>query len=118
MLADAGFDVQPFDESSAAIHAIPTLFGENADPRTLFLEALDEWQAGRGAVTRERMRKQIATMACKRAIKAGDKLSEEEVQGFLREMLLSDSMPTCPHGRPITVAMTRGFIEKQFKRIV
>ncbi|MBE5813718.1 MAG: DNA mismatch repair endonuclease MutL [Clostridiales bacterium] len=117
VLADAGFDVQPFDESSAAIHAIPTLFGENADPRTLFLEALDEWQAGRGAVTRERMRKQIATMACKRAIKAGDKLSEEEVQGFLREMLLSDSMPTCPHGRPIVVDMSRYALEKRFKRI-
>jgi len=117
VLADAGFDVQPFDESSAAIHAIPTLFGENADPRTLFLEALDEWQAGRGAVTRERMRKQIATMACKRAIKAGDKLSEEEAQGFLREMLLSDSMPTCPHGRPIVVDMSRYALEKRFKRI-
>ncbi len=117
VLSDAGFEVSQFDESSAAIHAIPTLFGENADPRTLFLEALDEWQAGRGAVTRERMRKQIATMACKRAIKAGDKLSEEEVQGFLREMLASDAMPTCPHGRPIVTEMTRYALEKRFKRV-
>ncbi len=117
VLTDAGFDVQPFDETSAAIHAIPTLFGENADPRTLFLEALDEWQAGRGAVTRERMRRQIAQMACKRAIKAGDKLSEDEIQGFLREMLRSDSMPTCPHGRPIVTEVTRYALEKRFKRI-
>ena len=117
VLTDAGFDVQLFDETSAAIHAIPTLFGENADPRTLFLDALDEWQAGRGAVTRERMRKQIAQMACKRAIKAGDKLSEDEIQAFLRDMLRSESMPTCPHGRPIVTEVTRYALEKRFKRI-
>ena len=117
VLTDAGFDVQRFDETSAAIHAIPTLFGQNENPRTLFLEALDEWQAGRGAVTRERMRKQIAQMACKRAIKAGDQLSEEEVKGFLAEMLASDSMPTCPHGRPIVIEMTQYMLEKRFKRV-
>lgn len=117
VLTDAGFDVEPFDETSAAIHAIPTLFGQNENPRTLFLEALDEWQAGRGAVTRERMRRQIAQMACKRAIKAGDQLSEEEVKGFLAEMLASDSMPTCPHGRPIVIEMTQYMLEKRFKRV-
>ena len=117
VLTDAGFDVQRFDETSAAIHAIPTLFGQNENPRTLFLEALDEWQAGRGAVTRERMRKQIAQMACKRAIKAGDQLSEEEVKGFLAEMLASDSIPTCPHGRPIVIEMTQYMLEKRFKRV-
>lgn len=117
VLTDAGFDVQPFDEKSAAIHAIPTLFGQNDDPRTLFLEALDEWQASRGAATRERMRKQIAQMACKRAIKAGDKLSSEEIEGFLQEMLRSESMPTCPHGRPIVTELTRYALEKRFKRV-
>ena len=109
--------MQRFDDTSAAIHAIPTLFGQNENPRTLFLEALDEWQAGRGAITRERMRKQIAQMACKRAIKAGDQLSEEEVKGFLAEMLTSDSMPTCPHGRPIVIEMTQYMLEKRFKRV-
>ncbi len=117
VLGDAGFDVQPFDETSAAIHAIPTLFGQNEDPKALFLEAMDEWQAGRGAATRERMRRQVAQMACKRAIKAGDKLSKEEIRGLLAEMLQSDSMPTCPHGRPIVIEMTRYSLEKRFKRV-
>ena len=117
VLCDAGFDVQRFDDVSAAIYAIPTLFGQNENPRTLFLEALDEWQAGRGSITRERMRRQIAQMACKRAIKAGDRLSEEEVKSFLREMLASDAMPTCPHGRPIVIEMTQYMLEKRFKRV-
>ena len=62
VLADAGFEVEPFDDTCVAVKAIPTLFGENESPRELLLEALDEWQAGRGQVTRERMRRRVAQM--------------------------------------------------------
>lgn len=114
---EAGFEIEPFDDTCVAVHAIPTLFGRNEPPRELFLEALDGWQAGRGQVTRERMRGQIAQMACKHAIKGGDKLSALEVEGFLREMLKSEAMPTCPHGRPIVTEITRYALEKRFKRV-
>ncbi len=117
VLTQAGFDVEIFDETSISLHAIPTLFGVNESPKDLLMEALGEWQAGRGEVTRERLRKRVAQMACKRAIKGGDKLSATEIQGFMREMLKSESMPTCPHGRPIVVEMTRYALEKRFKRI-
>lgn len=117
MLSEAGFEVEPFDDTCVAVQAIPTLFGENEPPRELLLEALDEWQAGRGQVTRERIRKRVAQMACKRAIKGGDKLNGEQIEGFMREMLKSDAMPTCPHGRPIVTEITRYALEKRFKRI-
>lgn len=117
VLAQAGFEVSPFDKSSVAVHAIPTFFGQNDSPKELLLEALAEWQAGRGEVTRERIRRRVAQMACKRAIKGGDRLTETEVQGFLREMQKSQSMPTCPHGRPIVVEVTRYALEKRFKRV-
>ena len=117
VLAEAGFEVEPFDETSVAIRAIPTFFGVNDSPKELLMEALQEWQAGRGQVTRERLRKRVAQMACKRAIKGGDKLSETEINGFMRQMLKSESMPNCPHGRPIVTEMTRYALEKRFKRI-
>lgn len=117
VLAEAGFEVEPFDETSVALHAIPTFFGVNESPKELLLEALAEWQAGRGQVTRERLRKRVAQMACKRAIKGGDKLSETEIRGFMQEMLKSESMPTCPHGRPIVTEITRYALEKRFKRV-
>ena len=63
------------------------------------------------------MRKQIAQMACKHAIKGGDRLNEGQIKGFLSDMLKSGSMPTCPHGRPIVVEVTRYALEKRFKRI-
>lgn len=116
-LEKAGFQAEVFDERSVAVHAIPTLFGENGDPKELFLEALDQWQQGRGEKTSDRMRSQVAQMACKHAIKGGDKLNPQEIQGFLKEMLQSQSMPTCPHGRPIVVETTRYALEKRFKRI-
>ena len=116
-LEKAGFQAEAFDERSVAVHAIPTLFGENGNPRELFLEALDQWQQGRGEKNGERMRSQVAQMACKHAIKGGDKLNQQEIQGFLKEMLQSQSMPTCPHGRPIVVETTRYALEKRFKRI-
>lgn len=116
-LEKAGFQAEAFDERSVAVHAIPTLFGENGDPKELFLEALDQWQQGRGEKTSERMRSQVAQMACKHAIKGGDRLNQQEIQGFLKEMLQSQSMPTCPHGRPIVIETTRYALEKRFKRI-
>lgn len=116
-LEKAGFQAETFDERSVAVHAIPTLFGENGDPKELLLEALDQWQQGRGEKNGERMRSQVAQMACKHAIKGGDKLNPQEIQGFLKEMLQSQSMPTCPHGRPIVVETTRYALEKRFKRI-
>lgn len=117
VLRDAGFEIEPFDDTCVAVHAVPTLFGRNDSPRELLLEALDECQDGRGQATRERMRRQVAQMACKRAIKGGDKLSGPEIEGFLRSMLESGSMPTCPHGRPIVTEITRYALEKRFKRI-
>lgn len=116
-LEKAGFQAEAFDERSVAVHAIPTLFGENGDPKELFLEALDQWQQGRGEKTSDRMRSQVAQMACKHAIKGGDRLNQQEIQGFLKEMLQSQSMPTCPHGRPIVIETTRYALEKRFKRI-
>ncbi|MBP3541104.1 MAG: DNA mismatch repair endonuclease MutL [Clostridia bacterium] len=115
-LADSGFSVEVFDERSVAVHAIPTLFGVNEDPQALFLETLDQWQLNRGAASQDKMRKQVAQMACKHAIKGGDKLNEEQIRLFLQGMLESDSLPTCPHGRPIVTEMTKYQLEKRFKR--
>ncbi len=117
VLEEAGFAVEEFDETSVAVHAVPTIFGKNESPRELLVEALDECQAQRGQVTRERMRKQVMQMACKKAIKAGDRLSDAEVTHLLEQMLLTGMMPTCPHGRPVVTEITRRDLEKRFKRI-
>ena len=49
--------------------------------------------------------------------RAATRLNETQVRGFLQEILQSDCMPTCPHGRPIVTEITRYALEKRFKRV-
>jgi DNA mismatch repair protein MutL len=117
LLEEAGFSVEPFDDTSVAVHAIPTVFGKNEPAGELLLEALAEGTAGRGQSTREKVRWQVAQMACKRAVRAGDELSDSDVAQLLAEMLATDIMPTCPHGRPIVIETSKRELEKRFRRV-
>ena len=116
-LNEAGFDIEPFDATNIAVRAIPVILGENAPVRDLLLDVLDETQTGRGKFTQERLRKRVAQMACKHAIKAGDTLSTDDVRQLLAQMLATGVQPTCPHGRPIVTELSRRELEKRFKRI-
>ena len=107
----------PFDDTAVAVHAIPTLFGVNEPASELLLEAFAACQEGRGPLTQERARRQVAQMACTRAIKAGDQLGDAELRDLLKTMLETGVLPTCPHGRPIVVEGSRRELEKRFRRI-
>ena len=116
-LTEAGFDLEAFDMTNIAVRAIPIILGESEPVRDLLLDVLDETQTGHGKITRDRLRRRVAQMACKHAIKAGDTLSAADVQGLLEQMLSTGAQPTCPHGRPIVTELTRRELEKRFKRI-
>ncbi|HCU72490.1 MAG TPA: DNA mismatch repair endonuclease MutL [Chloroflexi bacterium] len=57
------------------------------------------------------------SMACRAAIKSGDKLSTEEMDQLIEKLQACDLGLTCPHGRPTIVLMTRTMLDKQFGRI-
>ena len=67
--------------------------------------------------TQQKRRDAILQMACKKAIKGGDKLTMEEIKPLLTDMLASNAPPTCPHGRPLVITLNRSEIEKRFRRI-
>ena len=58
------------------------------------------------------------TIACRSAIKAHQSLSLPELEKLYAEASALEGITTCPHGRPITVKLTRYQIEKMFGRIV
>ena len=60
----------------------------------------------------------IASMACKKAVKANQVIGEEEVKLLLSQLEECSNKYTCPHGRPIFVELKKYEIEKMFKRIV
>ena len=56
------------------------------------------------------------TIACKAAIKAGDRLSPEEITTLLEQRRLVDDAHHCPHGRPTSLVFTRAELDRQFGR--
>ena len=59
----------------------------------------------------------LATMACKAAVKAGDKLTQEEITHLLKLRNLAEDSHHCPHGRPTSLNFSRAQLDKQFGRI-
>jgi DNA mismatch repair protein MutL len=55
-------------------------------------------------------------MACHRAVRAGDVLSEEQIAGLLAEADRVEHTHTCPHGRPTRVVIPLAELENLFKR--
>lgn len=115
-IRSAGFDIEPFGEDAYQIRAVPNVLGV-PQTRGAFLDLVDRLGELRVLTTHQKRRDAILQMACKKAIKGGDKLSMEEIQPLLADMLATNAPPTCPHGRPLVVTVTKGELEKRFRRI-
>lgn len=112
----AGFDIEAFGDDAYQIRAVPNVLGI-PQSRSAFLEMVDRLGELRVLSTQQKRRDAILQMACKKAIKGGDKLTMEEIEPLIAEMMASNAPPTCPHGRPLVVVLTRSELEKRFRRI-
>jgi DNA mismatch repair protein MutL len=56
-------------------------------------------------------------MACKAAIKAGQRLKPEEMESLLAQRHLIEDAHHCPHGRPTALVLTRTELDRQFGRL-
>lgn len=112
----AGFDIEPFGDHTYQIRAVPNVLGI-PQSRSAFLDMVDHLGELRVLSTQQKRRDAILQMACKKAIKGGDKLTMEEIKPLLADMLASNAPPTCPHGRPLVITLSRSEIEKRFRRI-
>lgn len=112
----AGFDFEPFGDDAYQIRAVPNVLGV-PQSRAAFLDMVDHLGELRVLSTQQKRRDAILQMACKKAVKGGDKLTMEEIEPLLADMLATGAPPTCPHGRPLVVTLTRAELEKRFRRI-
>jgi len=55
-------------------------------------------------------------MSCKAAVKAGDRLTPEEIAALLAQRHLAHDTHHCPHGRPTALIFTREELDRQFMR--
>lgn len=112
-----GFEIEAFGGSEYALRSVPAdLYG--CGEKELFLEVLDELSEGplRGNI--KSVEEKIASMSCKAAVKGNNRLSRQEADALIDELLTLENPYNCPHGRPTIISMSRTELEKKFKRIV
>lgn len=111
----AGFELEEFGENTIRLNGVPPMCYD-MNTKDLFLEVLDEINTVARTARQEIEERFIATVACKSAVKAHMKLTDQEVENLIDQLLVLDNPFTCPHGRPTTIKMDLSDIEKKFAR--
>lgn len=113
-----GFQIEVFGEDSFAIRSVPFIFKEGIAPK-VFLDLIDKLSSIETLVDDiyDTKLDNIASFACKAAVKANDKLDYIEAKSLIEKMLSIENPFTCPHGRPTIIELTKYEVEKMFKRV-
>ncbi len=112
-LSRYGFSLEPFGERSYLIRSMPLPLTSKAPAQALreFLDAT----LGEGAGNNQQ-EKLIITLACHSAVRAGDPLSQQEMESLVRQLEETVHPNNCPHGRPTMIHLSSGQLERQFGR--
>jgi DNA mismatch repair protein MutL len=116
-LAAAGFDIEPFGTNVFVIRSIPAMLADK-DPVHIITGILDDISQG-NKPGHARIEDKIVLRVCKQAaVKAGQILSLDQMQGLIRQLERCQSPLTCPHGRPTMIHISSEKLEREFGRIV
>ena len=117
LLDRLGIEVTEFGPDAAAVHRVPALLVERkSDPAEFLRDLIDLLAEHDSAEPHALLDKLVATIACKAAIKAGEPLTDEEIQALLNRRRGLGRGSSCPHGRPTTLALSLEDLHRQFKR--
>ena len=111
-----GFSVKTFSGNSIVVDEIPSEL-EFWDGGNIFIEILKQLQ-DELSQTKDFRIASAASVACKAAVKAGEKLTKKEMHELITELFTCEFPFQCPHGRPLIFKMTLTELEKRFKRIL
>jgi DNA mismatch repair protein MutL len=116
-LAELGLEVEDFSGGTVAVSSYPALLSR-VSVTQIFQSVVDALCAKDRAPTREQLFDHLlATMACKAAVKAGDRLSGDEIDYLMQLRPMAEDSHHCPHGRPTSLIFSRHELDKQFRRI-
>ncbi len=117
LLAELGLLVQDFGGNTVALSGLPTLM-RRADPMDLLKSVIEKIDSQSEQITRRDLLDSLLhMMACKSAIKAGQRLSQEEITALLEQRHLCDDHHHCPHGRPTSLKLSKMELDRQFGRL-
>ena len=107
-----GFEIDEFYENEILIRAVP-IFDFRESCENVFEKLLNDLK--NEVEIKDLREKIIISMSCRGAVKAGQKLSFDEMQNMVRR-IHEVGKYTCPHGRPIIVKLTKSDLDKMFGR--
>ncbi len=117
VLGQLGFGVREFGRQTVLIDRYPVMLAKANLPQLIrdLAEQLD--QPEKQPDRRDLLDSLLHMMSCKAAIKAGHRLSPEEIDTLLAQRHLIDDAHHCPHGRPTALVLTENELERQFGRL-
>jgi DNA mismatch repair protein MutL len=116
-LERAGMKIEPFGGSTVIVTSKPALAGDTP-AAAIVREVLDRLSstAASGGGTSVLVDEVLHGLACRAAIKAGDRLSQAEVDALVRDRRIVSESHHCPHGRPTSLTFSRQDLDRQFRR--
>ena len=112
----AGYRVEDFAAGSGNVRECPMAVSGD-DIEDTVVEIASYLNEHRTDVQAEKIDRILHTSACKAAIKAGYKNSTAEMKVLAEQVLYSNEIRYCPHGRPVLIELSKYELEKQFGRI-
>jgi DNA mismatch repair protein MutL len=115
-LARLGVSIEPFGGDTVLVASYPAMLA-NFRPAEVLRELVDQLLSGGKAPDRRDVLDSLLHMiSCKAAIKAGDRLTPDEIAALLEQRHLARDTHHCPHGRPTALYFSRDELDRQFKR--
>ena len=113
---ELGLAIEKFGPGAVVVREVPALLGQ-ADVTGLLRDLADDLEEfGAGLALKERLEDVCSTMACHGSVRAGRRLTSEEMNALLREMEVTPHSGQCNHGRPTYVELNLSDIERLFGR--
>lgn len=110
-----GMSVEVFGENEVAIRAIPMILGQ-PQAGGLLREIIAQLENERGVITLEKRRSGILALACKKAVRSGERLREDDLRELVERMVDKKVVPASPRGTPLIVALSHSDLDRRFRR--
>lgn len=115
MFTKLGFMIEEFGKTTVRVLSVPSFFRDH-NIKNLIYELINDLSQGKKKQIDKQSQVMLGYLACRGAIKAGDKLTKKQCKELLKELEKTPNNQTCPHGRPTKVEVPLRNIHREFKR--
>lgn len=117
LLEQLGISISPFGGGTVLVSSYPAMLNKQ-NPAEMLRSVVDQIiEGGKTLDQRDLVDELLHMISCKAAVKAGDRLSPEEITALLEHRELCQDSHHCPHGRPTSLVFSRDELDRRFKRI-